>query len=223
MPGFIGNFKLPVLTQGKIHNSLGCKLVTSFQGNASKEPPLPTIMATIVLMSPQTGQMEAIVEGTEITKWRTAAASLVATHSLFFNRPAIDETMEELRILSIVGCGVQGEIHAIGFASLFSQFKEIRLYNRTPSRRDELYNKLNSHRPQFKNYDLKITKTDCVASCVQDADVIVIATNSSVPLIKKEDLKPDVHINGKEFMIHLRKQFINLFFYSNRRGSKPSL
>lgn len=200
MPGFVGNYKLPQVSQDKVQNTLACKLVTSFEGNRTRDPPLPTILATILLMSAETGKLEAIVEGTEITRWRTAAASLVATQTLFFNRPSIVD-LSPCRVLSIVGCGVQGEIHAVGFACLFAQFKEIRFYNRTTAKRDSVVERVREFRPKFKNYDLILTKSDTVASCVQDADIIVIATNSSIPLIRKEDLKADVHING-EFLIN---------------------
>lgn len=197
MPGFIGNYKLPATTNEKVLNTLGCKLVTSFTNNQSRHPPLPTIMATIMLMSPETGKLEAVVEGTEITTWRTAGASLVATKYLFFDRPSV-KVSQEGRILSIIGCGVQGEIHSIAFASFFGQIKEIQLYNRTTSKRDALFEKLNSLRNNFKNRDLIISKSGSPGECVAGADVIVIATNSPVPLIKKEDLKRDVHINGEK-------------------------
>lgn len=210
MPGFIGNYKLPS-TGGteKVYSSLGCKLVTSFESNADRDPPLPAIMATITLMNPETGRLEALVEGTEITTWRTAAASLVATKYLYFNRPSIKSSADG-RVLSIVGCGVQGEIHSIAFASYFEQIKEIRVYNRTHSKRDALYEKLMSMRSSFKNPNLVIIKSDDALDCVREADIIVTATRSSAPMMKKEDLKRDVHINGEMIKTYL------LFFYCNK-------
>lgn len=197
MPGFVGNYKLPS-TGGseKVYRSLGCKLVTSFESNADRDPPSPAIMATITLMNPETGKLEALVEGTEITTWRTAAASLVATKHLYFNRPSIKCT-EDGRVLSIVGCGVQGDIHSIAFALYFEQIREIRVYNRTHSKRDALYEKLMAMRSSFKNPNLVIIKSGDAADCVREADIIVTATRSAVPMIKRGDLKKDVHINGE--------------------------
>lgn len=195
MPGFIGNYQLPSTThKTALLNTLGCKLVTSFEANSSRVPELPSIMATIMLFSAETGKLSAIVEGTEITKWRTAAASLVATQQLYFNRQDLKKTN---LILSIVGCGVQGEIHALAFASYFENIQEIRFYNRTQSKRDSLVERMNLKRADFKNPQLSLTKCHTPSECVQNADLVVIATNSDVPLIKKEDLKEEVHINGK--------------------------
>lgn len=82
MPGFAGNYSLG----GAQHSTLACKLVTSFSGNSKLTPPLPNVLATIFLFDSDTGRLKAIVEGTEITAWRTAAVSLVATKHLFYNR-----------------------------------------------------------------------------------------------------------------------------------------
>lgn len=40
--------------------ALGCKLVTTFEGNSKKTPPLPSILANIVLLDDVTGQLKAV-------------------------------------------------------------------------------------------------------------------------------------------------------------------
>lgn len=107
MPGFIGNYRLSkdsLQQPSKTYNSLGCKLVTSFSRNTDLTPPVPNIMANILLLDENTGALKAIVEGTEITAWRTAAASLVATQYLYNQRPDVENTKASV---AIVGCGVQ--------------------------------------------------------------------------------------------------------------------
>lgn len=106
MPGYIGNYKLPksALKQPpKIFNSLGCKLVTSFSGNAKLNPPKPNILANIFLFNENTGELKAMIQGSEITAWRTAAASIVATNYLYFKRSNVPSNAS----VAIVGCGVQ--------------------------------------------------------------------------------------------------------------------
>lgn len=103
MPGYIGNYKLSQNTS-KTFNSLGCKLVTSFSKNMNLTPPKPNIMANILVFDETTGALKAIVEGTEITTWRTAAASLVATQHLFYGRSGVGENSINA---AIIGCGVQ--------------------------------------------------------------------------------------------------------------------
>lgn len=103
MPGFVGNYELSSVTGNKKHSTLACKLVTSFGGNSKLNPPLPTILATILMFNSDTGRLKAVIEGTEITAWRTAAVSLVATKFLYFNR----HTNANNKILSICGTGTQ--------------------------------------------------------------------------------------------------------------------
>lgn len=107
MPGFIGNYRLTSINETKLFNSLGCKLVTAFPSNSQLIPPKPNILANIFLMNDVTGEIKAIVQGTEITAWRTAAASIVATKFLYSSRPSLPK----IDGLAILGCGVQvGEI-----------------------------------------------------------------------------------------------------------------
>lgn len=104
MPGFIGNYKLASTNQCKQFNTLGCKLVTAFPNNSQLQPPKPNILANIFLMNELTGELRAIIQGSEITAWRTAAASIVATKFLYSSRPASTPKIDSLAIL---GCGVQ--------------------------------------------------------------------------------------------------------------------
>lgn len=59
-----------------------------------------------------------IMDGTEITAWRTAAASVVATKHVH---------RDEKKILAILGAGVQGRSHAIAFRHYFN-FSEVRQF-----------------------------------------------------------------------------------------------
>lgn len=103
MPGFLGNYPLKSITGEMKHSTLACKLVTAFGGNTQRKPPLPTILATILLIDSSTGQLKAVIEGTEITAWRTATVSLVATKHLFYKgrESSTDNT------LAICGTGTQ--------------------------------------------------------------------------------------------------------------------
>lgn len=103
MPGFIGNYKLSSGDQSTVYNSLGCKLVTAFPQNEKLTPSKPSIMANIFLFNEQNGELKAIIQASEITAWRTAAASLVATKYLYSKRLS----SPHLSTVAIIGCGVQ--------------------------------------------------------------------------------------------------------------------
>src|SRR5450755_1579697 len=71
--GFFG--MMPALAEG-----LGLKIVTFYPPNAERG--IPTHMATIFLVDPETGTPLAAMDGRLITEMRTAAVSAVATKLL---------------------------------------------------------------------------------------------------------------------------------------------
>lgn len=68
------------------------------------------------------------------------------------------------------------------------------MWNRTKSRAEKLRDELNEQFP-----DVSFVVLDGSVECVNDADVVITATNSSTALFGKSDLrKPSVHINGND-------------------------
>src|SRR4029077_6612605 len=106
--GFLG--LMPALTP----EGLGLKAVTFYPSNAERG--IPTHMATIFLVEPQTGTPLAIMDGRLITEMRTAAVSAVGTKLL---------AAPDARILGILGSGVQARSH-LEALRLVRQFEEIR-------------------------------------------------------------------------------------------------
>ncbi|KAH8366377.1 hypothetical protein KR084_002842 [Drosophila pseudotakahashii] len=189
MPAFVGNYNLGSGSQvGDARSTLACKLVTSFGGNHERNPPLPSIHAHVLLFDHQTGQLSATMEATDLTTWRTVSASLVATKYLYFRRFGPQAERERSINVAIVGCGVQGQLHAAAFCANF-RVKQLRLYNRTAARAQELAKQL-GHQS-----GTQIIVSPSAREACQDADVICIATYAKEPLIHREDLK-GVHING---------------------------
>src|SRR5881398_3649749 len=79
--GFLG--LMPALTP----DGLGLKAVTFYPSNAERG--IPTHMATIFLVDPETGTPLAIMDGRLITEMRTAAVSAAATRLLAFPAPKV--------------------------------------------------------------------------------------------------------------------------------------
>src|SRR6266404_5578566 len=88
--GFLG--LMPALTP----DGLGLKAVTFYPSNAERG--IPTHMAIIFLVDPQTGTPLAIMDGRLITEMRTAAVSAAATKLL---------ASPDAKVLAILGSGVQ--------------------------------------------------------------------------------------------------------------------
>jgi ornithine cyclodeaminase/alanine dehydrogenase-like protein (mu-crystallin family) len=163
--GFLG--LMPALTP----DGLGLKAVTFYPSNADRG--LPTHMATIFLVDPESGTPLAIMDGRLITEMRTAAVSAAATKLL---------APHDAKVLAIMGSGVQARSHADAL-QLVRQFEEVRVWSPTREHAERL----------AKEIGAKATSTK---EAVRGADVVVTATNSKTPVLKGEWLKPSCHVNA---------------------------
>ena len=163
--GFLG--LMPALTP----DGLGLKAVTFYPPNAERG--IPTHMATIFLVDPQTGTPLAIMDGRLITEMRTAAVSAVATKLL---------ASPHAKVLAILGSGVQARSH-VEALRVVRQFEEIRVWSPTFE-----------HARQFAE---EISGTAVSAEqAVRDADVIVTVTSSRTSVLKGAWLKSGCHVNA---------------------------
>jgi len=163
--GFLG--LMPALTP----NGLGLKAVTFYPSNAERG--IPTHMATIFLVDPETGTPLAIMDGRLITEMRTAAVSSAATKLL---------APPDAKVLAILGSGVQARSH-VEALQLVRKFEEIRVWS--PTR---------EHAQRFAK-EIGATATSDEGA-VRGADVIVTVTNSKTPVLKGAWLKPGCHVNA---------------------------
>jgi thiomorpholine-carboxylate dehydrogenase len=163
--GFLG--LMPALTP----DGLGLKAVTFYPSNTERG--IPTHMATIFLVDPETGAPLAIMDGRLITEMRTAAVSAAATKLL---------AAPDAKILAILGSGVQARSH-VEALQLVRNFETIRVWS--PTR---------AHAEQFAK---EIGGTALSAEeAVRGADVIVTASNSQTTILKGVWLKPGCHVNA---------------------------
>jgi ornithine cyclodeaminase/alanine dehydrogenase-like protein (mu-crystallin family) len=163
--GFLG--LMPALAP----DGLGLKAVTFYPSNAERG--IPTHMATIFLVDPQTGTPLAIMDGRLITEMRTAAVSAAATKLL---------ASPDAKVLGILGSGVQARSH-VEALSFVRQFEETRVWSPTLE-----------HAERFAQ-EIGATATS-VEEAVRDADVIVTVTSSKAPVLKGDWLKPGCHVNA---------------------------
>ncbi|MBV9618253.1 MAG: ornithine cyclodeaminase family protein [Verrucomicrobia bacterium] len=148
--------------------ALGAKLVTFFPNNQG----IPTHHAMILLFRPETGEPLVIMDGRLITEMRTAAVSAVATDLL---------ARREVATLGILGSGVQAQSH-LEALRVVRQFREVRVWSPR--------NSMNF----AKEHD--VIAAESAQAAVRGADVIVVATSATTPLLKGEWLSPGVHINA---------------------------
>src|SRR6184192_1460087 len=163
--GFFG--MMPALTP----DGLGIKIVTFYATNAERG--IPTHMATIFLVDPETGAPLAIMDGRLITEMRTAAVSAAATK--LFAPPGA-------KILAILGSGVQAHSHAEALR-LVRQFEEIRVWSPTREHAEQFATEIGA-------------KSMPAEEAVRGADVIVTATSSKTPVLHGSWLKSGCHVNA---------------------------
>src|SRR5437667_9976046 len=163
--GFLG--LMPALTP----DGLGLKAVTFYPPNAERG--IPTHMATIFLVDPETGAPLAIMDGRLITEMRTAAVSAAATKLL---------APTEAKILAILGSGVQAHSHAEALR-LVRQFEVIRVWSPTREHAEQFATEIGA-------------KSMPAEEAVRGADVIVTATSSKTPVLHGSWLKSGCHVNA---------------------------
>jgi thiomorpholine-carboxylate dehydrogenase len=163
--GFLG--LMPALTP----DGLGLKAVTFYPSNAERG--IPTHMATIFLVDPETGTPLAVMDGRLITEMRTAAVSAAATKLL---------ALPDAKILAILGSGVQARSHAEALR-LVRNFEEIRVWSLTREHAERFAKEISA-------------KAMSAEDAVRDADVVVTATNSKAAVLKGSWLKPGCHVNA---------------------------
>jgi alanine dehydrogenase len=148
--------------------ALGAKLVTFYPNNTG----VPTHHAMILLFRPETGEPLVTMDGRLITEMRTAAVSAVATDLL---------AREDASVLAILGSGVQARSH-LEALRIVRKFREVRVWS--PRNSSEFAR-------QFE-----VTAAASAEEAVRGADVIVVATAATTPVLMGEWLSPGTHINA---------------------------
>src|SRR5947207_2757610 len=151
--GFLG--LMPALTL----DGLGLKAVTFYPSNVERG--IPTHMATIFLVDPQTGTPLAIMDGRLITEMRTAAVSAAATKLL---------AAPDSKVLAILGSGVQARSHVEALL-LVRQFEEVRVWSPTREHAERFAKEIGA-------------KSMSAEEAVRGADVVGTVPNSKTPALQ---------------------------------------
>jgi ornithine cyclodeaminase len=132
----------------------------------------------VVLFAADDGRRLAILESDVLTRYRTAAVSVLGTELLA--RP-------DVRHLVVFGGGTQAQGHVPAFAEAFG-LEGVTLVTRTP--RDELAEALAAAS------GVPVTATQDAESALAEADVVVTATRSVTPLFPAAWLPDGVHVSA---------------------------
>lgn len=141
---------------------------------------LPTVMAMIELVDPQTGFPISIMDGTWITNMRTGAAAGVATKYL---------ARDNAEIVGLVGAGVQART-GLDAINEVMDIKEVRVSCRTCETRESFAKEAS------EKYGIPVKAVDTIKEAVQGADVLLTTTPSRDPVVKSKWIDNGTHINA---------------------------
>ena len=167
MPGYLGRPR-----------ALGLKAVAVFPGNHGTG--YDAHQGIVLLFELEHGTPIAILDASEITAIRTAAATGVATRLL---------ARDDVRVLALVGTGVQGRTHLEAMLAV-RPFEEVRVFSRTANHRQTFAER------ETARHGIPVHAVDSVKDAVQDADVICTTTSAREPVLAGAWIAPGTHVNA---------------------------
>ncbi|SDX34551.1 ornithine cyclodeaminase family protein [Paenibacillus sp. CF384] len=164
----------------KREEKVGAKIITVFPDNHAKR--LPSHQGFVSLFNAVTGELEAIVDGRQITAIRTAAVSAAATKLL---------AREDAAVLAVIGTGEQARSH-IEAMLLVRPIKRIAIWGPNPAHAAQL--KLETE--QRFGAQVIVETMPTAEQAVAEADIICTVTASATPVIQGEWVKEGAHVNA---------------------------
>ena len=155
---------------------MGAKVVTVFNTNADRG--LHTHQAMIVLFDPDTGTLQAVMDGRYITEARTGAVSAVSARYL---------SRADASTLAIVGTGVQARGHLHAFKDV-RQIREVRVWSPRRPSRERFVRDVQPHA------GMPVHAAESAEEAVRGADLVVLATASPQPVVNLRWIAPGSHI-----------------------------
>lgn len=168
---------MPVFHAGE-SPMFGLKAICVFPGNAAIGK--DAHQGGVMLFDGTTGELLALINASAITAIRTAAVSALATRLL---------AREDASDLAIIGAGVQARSHLIAIACV-RNLKRIRITAQHFDRAERLALELQSQ------FSFPIEPVETAEAATRNADIIVTATTSREPVLKREWTSAGVHINA---------------------------
>jgi alanine dehydrogenase len=155
---------------------VGCKIVSVYPDNLKIGK--PSVYGSYMLMSGDTGEPLAVMDGTVLTAWRTACASALAASYL---------AREDASHLLMIGAGALSS-HLIRAHAAVRPIRRVTLWNRTRGHAVKLAFGL-----AVGGIEAEIA--DDLEAAVREADIVSCATLSAEPLVRGKWLKKGAHLD----------------------------
>jgi ornithine cyclodeaminase/alanine dehydrogenase len=172
--GWIGI--MPAYLEGL--QTFSTKIVSVYNKNPARN--LPTIMATIVLNDPETGEALSVMDGSFITAMRTGGLGGLTAKYL---------SRKDSRTVGIFGAGVQGRTHLMAL-------KEVRTIT-SAKVYDPVVERAKTYSQEMsKKLQIPVEVSQSPSDTVKDSDIVVTVSTSKEPLFDGRILRPGTHINA---------------------------
>ncbi|WP_313221223.1 ornithine cyclodeaminase family protein [Stutzerimonas nitrititolerans] len=178
---FVGDARYGLFSRGVVVPGFGAGLKVSsiYPANSLATPPLPTEHAAFLVIDEQSKAIVAILDGPEITRWKTAADSTLAAQRL---------SREDSAILLVVGSGPMAQALTDAYLHIRPAIREVLLWNRTRA-------KLDGACAALRHRGIEASIIEDLDAAVARADIIACATSSSTPVLRGSFVRPGTHVD----------------------------
>lgn len=163
---------MPAWQPGRI---MGTKIVSIWPGNNAQGK--PAVSAVYVLTSCQDGTTLAVIDGTELTLRRTAAAAALAAKLL---------ARRQSKKLAVLGTGALSAHMAMAHHSVFD-LTEITIWGRQLEKAQTVVDALATQ-------GIAARATTDLDSALADTDIVAAVTTATRPFIRSETVKAGMHL-----------------------------
>jgi alanine dehydrogenase len=154
----------------------GLKTVVFKADNAAQG--LPTIQASYLLIEQKTGTTVAMMDGGEITRRRTAAASALAADYL---------ARKDATTMTLVGAGALGP-HFVRAHAAVRPIARVFIHSRTLAKSEALA-------AELAHAGFETHSVSDLEHAVRQSDIVSCVTTSTAPIVKGQWLKPGTHVD----------------------------
>lgn len=178
---FIGDANYGLFSRGVIlpGSGAGLKLASIFPANSYIVPRLPSEQAVFVVIDETTKAISAVLDGPEITRWKTAADSVLAAKKL---------SKEDSGVLLVIGAGPVAATLVDAYLHIRPSIQTVLLWNRTPKKLMDICSRL-------LDKGICTIIVDDLNAAIAKADIVVSATSAATPLIRRQFVRTGTHID----------------------------
>jgi ornithine cyclodeaminase/alanine dehydrogenase-like protein (mu-crystallin family) len=159
-------------------NVLGAKIVSS--SSRKPAPGAPRPMSALTVLADTDGSFLSIMCGTHLGALRTAAASGVAIRHL---------AAKDASSMAIIGCGVQGRAELEGAVAV-RHLSRVFVYDTDAAKAEDFRARMT------ERHGVPIRVETSADAAVAQADIVALATTSTIPVVASAAFRPGVHINA---------------------------